>query len=160
MEKMDIGLESEAESDSFIARKRERMKFCYVVFFLMNYVISFFLHPHTQIHKHTSDLLTVHVCVCVCVIRACVLMRCHCLESVSTPPPPLPNISISREFAAIFSVRIPCKELICFCLQIFHNHFFSFFFLMPRTKFMTKCNMRLINLKYIEIFLKTLTKLV
>lgn len=133
MEKMDIGLESEAESDSFIARKRERMKFCYVVFFLWIMWLVFFYIP-THKFTNTRVIYWQYMCVCVCVIRACVLMRCHCLESVSTPPPPLPNISISREFAAIFSVRIPCKELICFCLQIFHNHFFSFFFFDAQNK--------------------------
>lgn len=65
---MDIELESETESDTFVASKsdRERKKFCYVVF-LMNYAISFFLpYIHIQTYKHTSDLVTVKMCVCVC----------------------------------------------------------------------------------------------
>lgn len=50
MENMDIGLESEAENDTFVARKREK-EILLCCFFLMNYVISFFYIPT---HKFTN----------------------------------------------------------------------------------------------------------
>lgn len=142
MENMDIELESETESDTFVASKsdRERKKFCYVVF-LMNYAISFFLpYIHIQTYKHTSDLVTVKMCVCVCLCMCVWFVRLSWCSAIVLSPSVLhllPYFPISQLVVNLlpFSLCVyPVKKWICFCLQIYHNHFFFFFFFDAQNK--------------------------
>lgn len=120
----------ERDRERHIRRKQEREREKEILlccFFLWIMRLVFFLpstHTNQQTHEWFSD--STCVCVCVCVWCACVLKLC--LESVSTAPPSFSNISISREFAAIFSVCIPCKQMNLFLPTNLSQSFFFFYF--------------------------------